>query len=187
MSMIYVSDSFTIDNFTNGAWHYPGPANQEKTWGNSEPVTIEWLGGELGFICFSTGGGCNGDVFMCLYDIGNVVNGIAQPVLVGGEPVILKFLTSTVAAMADGILVNAVHKYGDYARAQRVLKNPIALGGVTTPATGGPFQVGALMRYFGAGGVLSYEYFLEAQVPEQTSSGSLTLTTPGGSYTWSAA
>lgn len=187
MSMIYVSDSFTI-SFVNGAWHFPGPANMEKTWGNSQPVTIEWLAGELGAVAFGSDAlqGFNADVFMCLYDLGNIVGGQAQPVLVSGQPVILKFLSSTGAAMGDGILMNGVHRYGQYARAARHIKEPIALGGVTTPPTGGPFQVGALMRFFGGGGVMSYQYFLQARVPTAASGGgSLTLSTPGGAYTWS--
>ncbi len=165
MTMLYVSDSFTISNFSDGAWHYPGPANQEKTWGNSEPVALDWLGGELSYIAFSTGGGCNADVYLCLYDLSNVVDNIAQPVLISGQPMRLKFLTAAGDPMGDAILMNGVHKYGEVpGRSQRILAEPIRVGGVTTPATGGPFQVGALMRFFGAGGVLSYQYFLQGRV-----------------------
>ena len=165
MSMFYVSDSFTIGNFVDGAWHYPGPANQEKTWGNSHPVALDWLGGELSYMCFSAGGGCNADVLLCLYDLSNIVGGIAQPVLVNGQPVILKFLDLAGQAMSDAILVNGVHKYGEVpGRSQRVLTDPIRVGGVTCPSTGGPFQVGALLRFFGAGGTLSYQYFLQGRI-----------------------
>jgi len=167
MSLFYVSDSFTLAPFNYGAWHYPGPANMEHTWGNSQPVTVEWHAGEFGAVAFGSDllQGFNADVLMCLYDLGNVVGDIAQPVLVGGQPVILKFLTSTGAAMGDGILMNGVHRYGQYARAARALKDPIALGGVTTPATSGPFQIGALMRFFGGDSVMSYQYFLQGTVP----------------------
>ena len=189
MSMFYVSDSFTLINFVNEAWHYPGPANMEKTWGINEPVTVEWTGGEFGGIAFYAENlqGFNADVYMCLYDLGNIIGGIAQPVLVGGQPVILKYLTSTGAAMGDGLLMNGTHRCGFYARASRQLVDPIALGGVITPATGGPFQIGALMRFFGGGGVMSYQYFLQGRVPEASGSQSLTLTTPGGAYTWGVA
>ena len=162
----YVSDSFTLnfqDFASTGVWHTPGPANMEKTWGQGQPVTVEWRAGEFGAVAFASDAlsGFNADVYMCLYDLGNIVGGSAQPVLVGGQPVILKYLTIGGAAMGDGLLLNGVHRYGQYARAARAIKDPIRLGGVTTPATGGPFQVGALMRFFGSGGVMSYQYFLQ--------------------------
>ena len=88
--------------------------------------------------------------------------------------------------MGDGILMNGVHRYGQYARAARYLKDPIRLGGVTTPATGGPFQIGALMRFFGGGGVMSYQYFLQGRVVgEPSATTEFMLTTPNGTYTWS--
>lgn len=163
----YVSDSFTVTPFVNGAWHFPGPANMEHTWGPSATVTVQWEAGEFGAVAFGSDllQGFNTDVLLCLYDLGNVVGGIAQPVLVtGGQPVILKFLTVTGVAMGDGILMNGVHRYGQYARAARYLARPITLGGVTTPATGGPFQIGALMRFFGGDSVMSYQYFLSGQI-----------------------
>lgn len=162
----YVSDSFTLtfqDFATTGIWHSPGPANMEKVWGQNEAVTVDVRAGEFGAVAYGSDAlvGFNADVYMCLYDLGNIVGGIAQPVLVGGQPVILKYLTTGGAAMSDGLLLNGVHRYGQYARAARALKDPIRLGGVTTPAAGGPFQVGALMRFFGPGGVMSYQYFLQ--------------------------
>ncbi len=185
----YVSDSFTVSPFVDAAWHFPGPANMEHTWGVNAPVTILWEAGEFGAVAFGSDllQGFNADVLMCLYDLSNVVGGIAQPVLVGGQPVILKFLTEAGLAMSDGILMNSVHRYGQYARAARYLKTPISLGGVTTPATGGPFQIGALMRFFGGGGVISYQYFLQGSVPSASPpppSSNFTLTTPTGAYQW---
>ncbi len=167
----YVSDSFTYafqDFATTGAWHFTGPANMEHAWGTGQPVTVEALGTELGFVAYADSlAGVNADVYMCLYDLGNVVSGIAQPVLVGGQPVILKYLTSGGAAMGDGLLINGVHRAGQYSRAGRALVDPIRLGGVTTPATGGPFQVGSLFRFFGSvpqNTALAYQYFLQGRV-----------------------
>ena len=67
MSMFYVSDSFSLE-FTNGAWHYPGPANMEHTWGTNAPVTLTWDAGEFGAVAFGSDllQGFNADVFMCL-------------------------------------------------------------------------------------------------------------------------
>ena len=195
MTMWYVSDSFTVNPFVNAAWHFTGPANMEHTWAQSSPVTVEWDAGEFGAVAFGSDllQGFNADVFLCLYDLSNIVGGIAQPVLVAGQPVILKFLTSTGAAMGDGILMNGVHRYGQYARAARALKDPISLGGVTTPATGGPFQIGALMRFFGGDSVMSYQYFMQGRVmgtppppppPPPPVATEFALITPNGTWKW---
>ena len=201
----YVSDSFTLnfqDYATTGAWHYPGAFNMEKAWGASQPVSVEWRAGEFGAVAFGSDAlqGFNADVFLCLYDIGAAAPGQpAPPVLVNGQPVILRFLASDGSPMGDGILMNGVHRYGQYARAARGIKDPIRLGGVTTPATGGPFQVGALMRFFGGGGTMSYQYFLQGVAdpggvtppPAVVQAGSiLPITEAGGlgpgqtKYTW---
>lgn len=167
-----MSDAFTINNqaqggpLVDGAWRFPGPANMEHAWGQNSTVTVGVTAGELGFVVYEDSlAGHNADVFLCLYDLANIENGIAQPVLVNGQPVRLTFLTSTGAAMGPGLVMNGVHRDGQYSRAGRALPTPLSLGGVTTPATGGPFQIGALLRFFGPGGkTLAYEYFLEGTV-----------------------
>ena len=164
----YVTDSFSHtsrDFASTGLWHFPGAYNSDAAWSNSKPVTVDWFGGELGYIVYIDSlGGLNADVYMCLYDLSNVVNGIAQPVLVGGQPVILKFLASDGSPQNDGLLMNGVTRLGQYSRSARYITKPIRLGGVTTPATGGPFQCGALFRFFGPDNVaLNYQYFLHGE------------------------
>ena len=195
----YVSESFThtISDFAStGQWHTPGPFNMEHVWGNNAFVDLELVAGEFGLVVYAgpSNNGINADVWMCLYDLSQVVNRIAQPVIIGGSPVGLYFLTQGGVPMAPANLMNAVCKYGEYADARRALKQPIRVGGVTTPTTGGPFQVGALMRFFGESGVLcAYQYFMQGSVLASSppspppSSSNLTLTTPTGvNYSWPA-
>lgn len=194
--MFYVSDSFSLTGYNGGDWHYPGAANSAAAWSPNKPVACEWFNGEVGFVVYVDAlQGTNADVFMCLYDLGNVVGGIAQPVLVGGQPVPFKFLASDDSPLGDAILMNGVHRVGQYSHAGRYLTKPLRVGGVTTPATGGPFQVGALFRFFGPIGpstVLNYQYFMHGQAinadlvptPPPSGGGSVTLSTPSGAYTW---
>lgn len=194
MAFFYVSDSFSLNPTVNGGWHFPGAANSDAAWSPNRPVIAEWFGGELGYVVYVDGGGLNADVFLCLYDLGTVVGGIAQPVLVGGEPVILKFLAADDSPLGDAILMNGVCRLNAYARSARPLTRPLRVGGVTTPATGGPFQLGALFRFFGPGGVtLNYQYFMHGAPvnadlvppgPPPPSVTSLTLLAGGATYTW---
>ncbi len=194
----YVSDSFThtISDFeAHGVWHTPGPFNMEHTWGPGEPVDVELTAGEFGFIVYAgpSNQGVNADVWMCLYDLSlpHPPGTPAPPLIINGSPVGLLFTTLARLPMAPANLMNAVCRYGEYADARRTLSQPIRVGGITTPATGGPFQIGALMRFFGGDGLLcAYQYFMQGNVlaasapPPPPASSVFTLTTPAGTYQW---
>ncbi len=181
----YVSDSFTIQSVQNGVWHYPGTFNMEHTWGPNQAVEADFLGGEFGFILYQDGSalGVNGDVYIGLYDLSTT-----PPTPVPDSR--LKYLTSTGLPMAEATLMNNVGRIGLVSSAGgRYVPKPIRLGGVTTPATGGPFQIGAHMRFFtgNVGVPLAYQYFIQGEVvgttaPPSTSGsgGTLVFVDAGG-------
>ncbi len=162
----FVSDSFTIQSVQNGVWHYPGTFNMEHTWGPSQAVEVDFLGGEFGFVLYQDGAalGVNGDVYIGLYDLSTT-----PPTPVPDSR--LKYMTSTGLPMAEATLMNNVGRIGLVSSAGgRYVSKPIRLGGITTPATGGPFQIGAHMRFFtgNVGVPLAYQYFIQGEVVGST-------------------
>lgn len=177
MPHFYVSDSFTLNPYSPGAWHFPGPANQDKTWGPNEQVLIDLEAAEVGFVRYGTGGqqgpalyagldytqGINCDVLMCLYDVTPGGPNPAPAVGAPSSPVLLKFALNN----SDGQLIHAVHRYGEYSRAARHLTRPLRLQATTPNVAGKAYQVGAAMRFISdpsGGSVLAYEYFLQGTI-----------------------
>lgn len=192
----YVSDSFTLsfqDFKTTGAWHYPGPFNQDTAWGPNQKVDVEVLGMECAHIVYANASSPEGtamDVYMGLYDI--TTPGVATPV----DNYRLKFLAANGSEMAEAVLMNSISRIGLGLLSpvsRRQLAAPLRIGGMTPNVAGRSYQLGAVMRFFGNGPVLNsvpteYEYFIQGRVtvapPAPPVGSELRIVTPGGTWKW---
>lgn len=143
MSELYVSDSFTVNPATNGLRHYPGPFNMSQSWGPNVPVNVSLMAGAIGAIPYGRlpidpakpPAGLNIDVQIGLYD------------LASGGHVVLPFVDPFGSA-PNGQVMNLVTIYGSYSMHPYDWSAcPLQLG-LTTPAVGGPFQLGAIFTFW---------------------------------------
>ena len=157
MGEFYVSDSFTLTT-TAGTitTHYPGPFNSSKVWGVNAQVYVNFEAGEAGFIPFrDSTDGMAMDVQFGFYDVS--VPGVATPY---GPPVPF---AAPFGAAANGQVMHATTRFGQYGDARRFPKRPIKFQGGTSSSIVAT-QIGAIITLHHDNVtpvVVQYQYFMQ--------------------------